>query len=122
MTVDRLMNMFSMVMHFHGAGNATIDEYMELHSILQNNNMTVSQLTNRLSPTCADLLERCMWKGTQSRCDTLFQSINTTEGVCCSFNYYAVESSYYQMYTVIHDAQLNGHFNSISISLYLHTQ
>lgn len=97
-TADQLSRMFSYVSHFQGVGNATTDEYSQLHSILLDNNLTVSHLTNRLSPNCGELLERCMWKGTQARCDTLFQPINTTEGLCCSFNYYALKTNNYLTY------------------------
>jgi amiloride-sensitive sodium channel len=41
------------------------------------------------------MLERCIWKGSVSKCDSLFQPINTTEGVCCSFNNYAFKKSNY---------------------------
>lgn len=43
----------------------------------------------RLAPKCSDLLERCQWKGSLWRCDGLFQNINTSLGICCSFNNYA---------------------------------
>lgn len=84
-------------MHFQGIGNASLDNYNQLHSILQTNNLSVTELTSSLVPSCAELLERCMWKGTQTRCDTLFQPVNTTEGICCSFNYYGLDTNNYQM-------------------------
>lgn len=53
------------------------------------NNENINYFLERLSPKCADLLERCMWKGSLQRCDSLFQPINSSEGYCCSFNNYA---------------------------------
>lgn len=85
--------MFRLVLHFQGVGNATQEEYDELHDILQVNRISVMNLTHTLVPPCTDLLERCMWKGTQLRCESLFQPINSTEGVCCSFNYYGLETN-----------------------------
>lgn len=57
--------------------------------ILHSNNENVNYLMERLAPKCADLLERCSWKGSLWRCDSLFQNINTSQGICCSFNNYA---------------------------------
>jgi acid-sensing ion channel, other len=53
------------------------------------NNENVDYLMERLQPKCLDILERCKWKGSLMRCDSLFQAINSSEGYCCSFNNYA---------------------------------
>lgn len=53
------------------------------------NHENVNLLMEKLSPKCSDILERCAWKGSLSRCDSLFQMVNTSQGVCCSFNNYA---------------------------------
>lgn len=92
-TVEQLSRMFRLALHFQGVGNATQEEYDKLHDILQENRISVMNLTQTLVPSCKDLLERCMWKGIQMRCESLFQSINSTEGVCCSFNYYGLATS-----------------------------
>lgn len=79
------------MLHYKGINNA--GDYMGLHKILEVNSLDVMTVMTMITPTCADMLERCMWKGTQSRCDSLFQPINTTQGMCCSFNYYGLEKS-----------------------------
>lgn len=48
--------------------------------------MNVNYLLERLTPNCKEMIERCAWKGTLWRCDNLFQIVNSSEGVCCSFN------------------------------------
>lgn len=85
--------MFKFALHFQGIGKATAEEYETLHAILRQNNLTIVELMYEISPKCSDMLERCMWKGTQTRCDNLFQDVNTTEGVCCSFNNHAMSRS-----------------------------
>lgn len=90
--------MFKYVLHFEGIGKGTAVEYNSLHLILQQNNLTVIELMAAISPKCSDMLERCMWKGTQTRCDNLFQEVNTTEGVCCSFNNHAMKKSNFAQY------------------------
>lgn len=62
---------------------------------MQLNNENVNYLLERLTPKCTDMLERCMWKGSLSRCDSLFQQINSSDGTCCSFNNYAYAKGNY---------------------------
>lgn len=89
-TVDRLSNMFKLMLHFHGVGTASEAEYQTLHRILQTNNKTINSLMDYLAPRCDEMLQKCQWKGSLQRCDALFQTIKTTEGSCCSFNYYGL--------------------------------
>ncbi|BFF93891.1 sodium channel protein Nach [Drosophila madeirensis] len=56
--------------------------------ILKLNNITLTTLTSQLSPDCIDMISSCIWKGINTRCDSLFQRIETMEGQCCSFNYF----------------------------------
>lgn len=108
-TDEQLIQKFKLMMHFQGSGTSTDKDYKEFHDvcelikiisrctfnfshkkkILETNNEIVNFLMERLAPKCSDILERCSWKGSLWRCDSLFQMINTTQGVCCSFNNYA---------------------------------
>jgi acid-sensing ion channel, other len=63
--------------------------------IMAMNNENVDYLLERLSPDCSEILVRCKWKGSLTRCDSLFQAINSSEGHCCSFNNYAYSKSNY---------------------------
>lgn len=92
-TPDNLSQMFKYVLHFEGIGVASNDEYKKLQRILETNNLTVLQLMTKIAPRCDEMLQRCMWKGTQTRCEAIFQRVNTTEGVCCSFNNHAMAIS-----------------------------
>ncbi|XP_020800528.1 sodium channel protein Nach [Drosophila serrata] len=56
--------------------------------ILALNNLTLTGLTQQLSPDCIDMISNCIWKGINTRCDSLFQRIDTMEGQCCTFNYF----------------------------------
>lgn len=95
MTAADLSLKFRYILHFEGIGNATDDEYTELHNIFQENDIDIDSLVKDLAPKCGDMIVRCMWKGTQTRCDTLFQVIKTAEGYCCSFNYYGMLKNNY---------------------------
>lgn len=97
MPPEKLSRLFSLALHFQGIGNASRDEYDQLHNILRTNQMSVEELMSLLVPKCVDLIERCSWKSTLTRCEALFQQINTTEGVCCSFNYYGLATNNFQM-------------------------
>ncbi|XP_031617478.1 sodium channel protein Nach-like [Contarinia nasturtii] len=92
-SADRLSKLFQLVLHFQGVGEARKEDYNLLHNILQTNQMSVVNLTSVLKPKCTDLLKNCRWKGTESRCEEIFQSINTIEGICCSFNYYGLTTN-----------------------------
>lgn len=85
--------MFRYILHFEGISKPDPKGYEVLNEILVNNNMTVASVLRAISPNCTDMLERCKWKGTQTRCDQLFQPIYTSEGLCCSFNYLGMPKS-----------------------------
>lgn len=93
-TDAEVAQLFSVIVGFQN-GLETETESVELDAILKLNNVTLSGLKDAISPTCANMFERCMWKGTQTRCDTLFQRVDTTYGDCCSFNYYGLEKNNY---------------------------
>ncbi|KFB35480.1 AGAP009590-PA-like protein [Anopheles sinensis] len=96
MTALELSSMFRLLLHVSGVGEGTDPaQYRVLHDILLSNNLEVPQLIGEFAPSCGTLLERCMWKGTQWRCDNLFQVVNSTEGLCCSFNYYGLQNDNY---------------------------
>lgn len=91
---DHLVELFRSITLFQ-SGILIDTVNTELDQLLRQNNMTINDLEDRITPRCTDMFERCMWKGTQTRCDTLFQSIQTSYGLCCSFNYYGKSKSNY---------------------------
>lgn len=90
---ERLSKLFQLLLHFQGVGDDATEDYKLLHNILQSNQMNVMNLSSTLKPKCSEMLINCRWKGTESRCDALFQQVNTIEGLCCSFNYYGLNAS-----------------------------
>lgn len=102
---DRLSHMFRLALHFQGVGNANKSDYDDLDAVLRMNNMSVLQLTSALAPSCNEILEVCKWKGTITRCEELFQPVNTSEGICCSFNYYGLESNNLHAYVYVSQSQ-----------------
>lgn len=96
MTADELAKLFILMYSFENSAQEHPDAtYMKLHTVLESNNIKVSELVEELTPSCLEVLERCIWKGTQTRCDSLFQRINTAKGPCCSFNYYGLKTNRY---------------------------
>ncbi|XP_059608254.1 sodium channel protein Nach-like [Phlebotomus argentipes] len=94
-SAEALADMFHQLTIFMGYTHESSDDFSLIDETLEMNNVTVFQLLQELAPTCPETMDRCMWKGTQTRCDTLFQPINSTLGLCCSFNYYAAEKMNY---------------------------
>ncbi|XP_041986745.1 sodium channel protein Nach-like [Aricia agestis] len=66
----------------------------KLQDVLDMNDITMEGLFQKLSPaaSCNDLVERCMWKTTIYRCEQLFQHVMTSIALCCTFNYFAVDT------------------------------
>ncbi|XP_035776394.1 sodium channel protein Nach-like [Anopheles albimanus] len=90
LTDGELADLFRLYLHVSGLGRSDPVRYRLLHEILQVNNLEIPQLVGEFTPPCSKMIERCLWKGTQWRCDNLFQMVNSTEGLCCSFNYYGL--------------------------------
>ncbi|CAH1985752.1 unnamed protein product [Acanthoscelides obtectus] len=66
--------------------------YNQLQDILDANNITVDKALGQLAPRCESILTRCLWKGEEKRCESIFEQIKTSEGYCCAFNYYALRN------------------------------
>lgn len=62
-----------------------------LHDILEENKVDIDDLLKILSPNCEKMINKCKWKGEEKRCRTLFQTERTSNGFCCSFNYYGTK-------------------------------
>lgn len=88
-----LADLFKLTIYysFGLAGNKS--EFNLLDGILKSNRMTWESLITYIQPNCLDMTLKCFWKGSDSRCDGLFQTINSTEGTCCSFNYFGLEGN-----------------------------
>ncbi|XP_055390547.1 sodium channel protein Nach-like [Condylostylus longicornis] len=66
-----------------------MDEFDKLTALMTFNNITVSEIKRSIAPDCNEMILFCKWKGEVRLCPSYFQKINTSEGICCSFNYYA---------------------------------
>ncbi|XP_075150394.1 pickpocket 16 [Haematobia irritans] len=89
---EDILRMFPIVMFYSFAFNQSSANISLAKEILQLNNMTLNDLARTLSPNCMDMISRCYWKGTNTRCDGLFQPIKSTGlGECCAFNYFGEE-------------------------------
>ncbi|RZC22689.1 sodium channel protein Nach, partial [Asbolus verrucosus] len=77
---------------FNNNEEIPLRNYTRLQDILEQNEYTVEEIMQKLAPGCDTLLQRCKWKGEEKRCESIFEQIKTTEGFCCSFNYYALKN------------------------------
>ncbi|KAJ8943851.1 hypothetical protein NQ314_009621 [Rhamnusium bicolor] len=68
------------------------ENYTRLHQILTDNNISVDTALQNLSPNCEDAFQRCKWKGEEKRCESIFEPIKSSEGFCCTFNYFALKN------------------------------
>ncbi|EDV94102.1 GH25068 [Drosophila grimshawi] len=91
-TKEHLRELFNLTLMSVGTtiSNSSLAIYDRILSL---NNMTLTELMNRLSPDCLDMISRCVWKGIKTRCESLFQRVFTLQGICCSFNYFGATSN-----------------------------
>ncbi|XP_055907034.1 pickpocket protein 11-like [Eupeodes corollae] len=92
-TDEEVAGLFRIMMYYSYGLNYNETDFKRLEDILKLNNYTSSRLFEELTPNCIEMIVRCIWKGTNARCDSLFQKINTTEGICCSFNYFGMSTN-----------------------------
>ncbi|KAJ1523170.1 hypothetical protein ONE63_001061 [Megalurothrips usitatus] len=65
-----------------------VTDFARLQDILDNNGLSIDQVMWAVSPSCDELLVRCVWKRREClRCSELFRKVRTAYGFCCSFNY-----------------------------------
>nr|CAI5863431.1 unnamed protein product [Callosobruchus analis] len=72
--------------------NVPEKNFNRLQDILDANNLSVNAVFKQLTPRCENILTRCLWKGEEKRCESIFEQIKTSEGYCCAFNYYALKN------------------------------
>ncbi|KAJ3653948.1 hypothetical protein Zmor_013169 [Zophobas morio] len=77
---------------FNNNENIPLRNYTRLQDILDMNDLSIEKVMDKIAPKCSDLLQRCKWKGEEKRCESIFETIKTTEGYCCTFNYYALKN------------------------------
>lgn len=63
--------------------------------IIKANNLTIDQLMFDFATSCRKMIQKCMWKGVQVRCDAIFQRIMTLNDGCCAFNFFGLEKTNY---------------------------
>lgn len=95
MTQDALFQDMKMLFQLIAITNFSIprSDLSRLHAVLQQNEVEVDVLLEKLSPKCEKVINKCKWKGEERRCKTLFESQKTPNGFCCSFNFYGIERS-----------------------------
>lgn len=53
---------------------------------------TVDKIMAEVAQPCSSLAKKCIWNGQQKECTTLFSPVKSTNGYCCTFNYYGSKS------------------------------
>lgn len=89
----QLAELFKLTLFYSYGVPANTSEIKLLDDILKSNSMTWESLVTYIQPNCLDMILKCFWKGSENRCDGLFQTVNSTEGICCSFNYFGSEGN-----------------------------
>uniref|UniRef100_A0A6P7F4N0 Sodium channel protein Nach-like n=1 Tax=Diabrotica virgifera virgifera TaxID=50390 RepID=A0A6P7F4N0_DIAVI len=72
--------------------NVPKQNFTKLQAILDRANISIKSALQSVSTNCDDMLMKCLWKSDEKRCDSIFETIITTYGYCCSFNYHALKN------------------------------
>ncbi|KAK9870459.1 hypothetical protein WA026_008019 [Henosepilachna vigintioctopunctata] len=92
-SVNEIADLFAYLgeLYFTSENRSTVEsqKLLQLEKILKTNQINLKKLLRQLSPACKDIVQKCKWKEEEKICDTMFEKIITSEGHCCSFNYFA---------------------------------
>lgn len=90
--VETLANDMRILSHIVSSFNAKVftSNYKKIQNLLEESGFEIPKLLDDLSPTCDEMIQKCMWKGEGIRCQDVFERITTTMGYCCAFNYFAI--------------------------------
>lgn len=114
-TTEHLRHLFNLTLL--PVGSTISNRSLQIYdSILNRNNITLTELSIQLSPDCLEMISRCIWKGINTRCESLFQRIVTLEGICCSFNYFGAMTNNFPRYTRDTDCPLYTEYQELSFS------
>lgn len=71
---------------------SSLNDFKPIFTYLNSTGRDVSKLMKELTSPCSVILKRCTWKSEEVKCYKLFKWIKTTNGYCCSFNYYGTKT------------------------------
>lgn len=95
-TEDSMIELLPQVMGFTNPSSVsfTLKSLQRLQRILVLNNYSdVYSAVKEVTRSCEELLLKCKWINSIVDCKTLFFESYTTDGICCSFNYFRFDIS-----------------------------
>nr|QTI50352.1 odorant binging protein [Agrilus zanthoxylumi] len=120
-TVDELaddLRYLSQLIFYNDNSSTTQQKLNNLGILLKKNGVIAWKLLIDISPKCTEFITFCMWKGEIKACETLFQEIVTSDGVCCTFNYFAPRHPIYnRSKTIPERLSTCGRFTGLILNL-----
>ncbi|XP_034240292.1 sodium channel protein Nach-like, partial [Thrips palmi] len=87
-TEDEVLSDLGLLVELIAPRATNTTPFTRLQNILDKNSLSVDQVLRRVTPTCDELMVRCLWKRRQClHCSDIFRMVPTAYGYCCSFNY-----------------------------------
>ncbi|KAK3914581.1 Sodium channel protein Nach, partial [Frankliniella fusca] len=85
---EELLEEMGLLVELVAPRSVNASRFARLQNILDKNSISVDQALRQVTPSCDELLIRCMWKRRQClHCSDIFRQVSTAYGYCCSFNY-----------------------------------
>ncbi|CAH0561298.1 unnamed protein product [Brassicogethes aeneus] len=87
---DFFFNLSTLVLNDNLYGSVGYKSYEKITNLLEEAGYSTDKIMKILAQPCDSLLLECKWNDTVRDCSTIFRTIKTTYGFCCSFNYKGV--------------------------------
>ncbi|KAF2885948.1 hypothetical protein ILUMI_20225 [Ignelater luminosus] len=65
-----------------------MDAYKTVIDGLGRAGYTIDRLMAELAHPCSRMVKKCFWQSEEVSCEDIFDSVRTSQGFCCAFNYY----------------------------------
>ncbi|KAF2880911.1 hypothetical protein ILUMI_25260, partial [Ignelater luminosus] len=66
----------------------TTDRLMEEVLVYKSLRTKIYILVFQLAHPCSSMIKKCFWQSEEVQCSQIFDSVKTSQGYCCAFNYY----------------------------------
>lgn len=70
--------------------NISHTNFMTVQNLLEERGMAIPNVLESITPNCEEMIEKCLWKNEEVKCENIFEQISCSLGYCCAFNYFAI--------------------------------
>lgn len=68
---------------------------MNVQNLFEERGLLIHNVLESITPNCDEMIQKCLWKGEEVKCDSIFEKVSCSLGHCCAFNYFAIKKHKY---------------------------